>query len=123
LRTDPQDPFLYHKTTRRALYDAEFRAASAAGFADILFLNAREEITEGAISNLFLEIAGRWYTPALNCGLLAGVFRRHLMAIDAGIEERVLTLNELKAANGVYLSNAVRGLRKVTFDGNARLFS
>ena len=117
-RIDPGDRFVFHKTTRRALYNATYAAAGNAGFADAIFLNSRDEITEGAVSNLFMERAGRWYTPPLDCGLLPGVYRRHLLESRRGIEEKILTINDLKAADSVYLSNAVRGLRRVVIDFN-----
>lgn len=112
-RTDPADPFLFHKTTHRAHYAEAFSAASAAGFADALFFNTRGELTEGAISNVLVEKAGRWFTPPVECGLLAGVYRRHLLQTMPGIEERRLYLDDLRHADAVYLCNAVRGLRRV----------
>ena len=115
-RTDPTDRFLFHKTTRRELYNYAFTAASSSGFADILFLNTRDEITEGAVNNLFIEKSGRWYTPPLDCGVLPGVYRRHILTTRPEIEENILSINDLKAADSVYLSNAVRGLRAVSVD-------
>jgi para-aminobenzoate synthetase / 4-amino-4-deoxychorismate lyase len=111
-RTDPADAMLYHKTTYRPLYGRAHLEATQAGFDDVLFLNQRGEVTEGAISNVFVEKDGRWYTPPVACGLLAGVYRRHLLATRPEIEERVLFLNDLRQADGVYLANAVRGLRR-----------
>ena len=113
-RTDPADPALYHKTTQRPLYALQYLEAERRGFDDVLFLNLRGEVTEGAISNVFVEKDGRWATPPVACGLLAGVFRRHLLATRPEIEERVLFLNDLRQADGVYIANAVRGLRRVT---------
>jgi para-aminobenzoate synthetase/4-amino-4-deoxychorismate lyase len=115
-RTDAKDRFLYHKTTHRALYANAYRAASAAGFADVLFLNQEGQLTEGAISNVFIEKAGHWSTPPVSCGLLPGVQRRHLLATRPEIEERMLTLDDLKSADAVYIANAVRGLRRVVID-------
>ena len=83
-----------------------------AGFDDVLFLNQRDEITEGAISNIFVRIEGRLYTPPLACGVLPGVFRRHLLEAVPRAEERILTLADLRAAGELYLCNSVRGLRK-----------
>jgi len=120
-RTDANDRFLFHKTTHRPLYASAFKAASEAGFADVLFLNQPGEVTEGAISNLFIERAGRWFTPPISCGVLPGVYRRHLLATRPEIEERVLTLDDLKAADAVHLANAVRGLRRVLIDWDFRL--
>lgn len=115
-RTHSSDRFLYHKTTHRPLYQAGFKAAQAAGFADVLFLNEHGHVTEGAISTVFIEQAGHWFTPPVASGLLSGVFRRHLLATRPGIEERILTPEDLRSADAVYLANAVRGLRRVSID-------
>jgi para-aminobenzoate synthetase/4-amino-4-deoxychorismate lyase len=115
-RTDPRDRMLFHKTTHRPVYAAAFRAATEAGFDDVLFLNLRGEVTEGAISNIFIEKNGRWLTPPVGCGLLAGVFRRHLLETRPGIEEKVLYPGDLRHADTVYLTNAVRGLRRAVID-------
>ena len=119
--TDPRNRMYFHKTTHRPLYAPAFQAAQAAGFDDAVFLNQRGELTEGAISNLFLEKDGRLFTPPIECGLLAGVFRRHLLQTRKNIEERVLTLEDLRQADALYLANAVRGLRQATFDWNFSL--
>jgi para-aminobenzoate synthetase / 4-amino-4-deoxychorismate lyase len=111
-RTDPADTMLYHKTTHRPLYAPAFERASREGFDDVLFLNLHNEVTEGAISNVFIEKDGCWSTPPIECGLLAGVYRRHLLATRPEIEERVLSLEDLRNADAVYLTNAVRGLRR-----------
>jgi para-aminobenzoate synthetase/4-amino-4-deoxychorismate lyase len=115
-RTDPTDPMLFHKTTHRPVYAAAFKSATEAGFSDVLFLNNRGEVTEGAISNIFIEKGGKWFTPPVECGLLPGVYRRHLLKTRPEIEERVLLIGDLRKANAVYLANAVRGLRQVTID-------
>jgi para-aminobenzoate synthetase/4-amino-4-deoxychorismate lyase len=79
----------------------------------VLFLNQRGEVTEGAISNIFVEKEGRWFTPPIECGLLPGVYRRHLLETQPRIEPRILTMQDLKDADVIYLTNAVRGLRRV----------
>jgi para-aminobenzoate synthetase/4-amino-4-deoxychorismate lyase len=112
-KTDPADPTLFHKTTHRPVYAEAFNAAVRDGFDDVLFLNLRGELTEGAISNVFVEKGGRWCTPPVDCGLLPGVYRRHLLQTRADIEERVLHEEDLRSADAVYLANAVRGLRQV----------
>lgn len=112
-RTSPADRFLFHKTTHRSLYDRAFVEASADGFADVLFLNTQEQLTEGAISNVIVETEGRWYTPPIECGLLPGVYRRHLLQTRSNLEERILTLADVQAADAIYICNALRGLRKI----------
>jgi len=116
--TDPEDPMLFHKTTHRPLYSEEWAAARAAGFDDVLFLNRMGEVTESAIGNVFLVKAGRWFTPPVECGLLAGVERRRLLESRPEIEERVVTLADLRAVDALYLTNAVRGMRRMEIEGN-----
>jgi para-aminobenzoate synthetase/4-amino-4-deoxychorismate lyase len=112
-RTDPADPFLFHKTTYRPLYATAFQRAAREGFDDVLFFNNRGELTEGAISSVFIEKDGRLVTPPIDCGLLPGVHRRHLLETRTDIEERIFNEDDLRRADAVYLSNAVRGLRRV----------
>jgi para-aminobenzoate synthetase/4-amino-4-deoxychorismate lyase len=114
--TDAANRFLFHKTTNRALYVDVWNAARRSGYIDALFLNHAGQVTEGAASNIFIERDGRWFTPLLECGVLPGVFRRHLLATRPEVEERILTLEDLKAADRVYISNAVGGLRQVLID-------
>jgi para-aminobenzoate synthetase/4-amino-4-deoxychorismate lyase len=114
IRVSSADRFLRHKTTRRGLYEQQLKWALSQGYAEVLFVNEREEVTEGAISNVFLEKEGLWFTPPVACGLLPGIYRRHLLETHPAATEKVLTLADLAAADAVYLCNAVRGLRKVT---------
>ena len=112
-RTSSDDVFLRHKTTHRDRYERLYREARADGFDEVLFLNEREEVTEGAISNVFVLSEGKLFTPPLCCGVLPGVFRRYLLETNADAEERVLTLHDLEAADGIFLCNSVRGMRRI----------
>jgi para-aminobenzoate synthetase/4-amino-4-deoxychorismate lyase len=69
---------------------------------------------------VIIEKSGCWYTPPLDCGVLPGVYRRHLLSTRPDLQERVLSVSELKAADGVYICNAVRGLRRVVIDWSVR---
>jgi para-aminobenzoate synthetase/4-amino-4-deoxychorismate lyase len=112
-RTSSKDVFLRHKTTRRELYESEYVKARGDGFDEVIFLNERGEVTEGAISNIFIRKAGRLLTPPLSSGVLPGVFRRHLLESDANAEECVLTVRDLASADAILLCNSVRGSREV----------
>jgi len=100
---------LRHKTTHRPWYSA------AAGWLDahpdhfdVLFFNERGELCEGSRSNVYVLQDGQWLTPAASCGLLPGVQRAQLL--DEGkARESVLTAQDLRTAQGLRLSNALRG--------------
>jgi para-aminobenzoate synthetase/4-amino-4-deoxychorismate lyase len=115
-RTDPGDPMYFHKTTHRPLYAEALKVAVDAGFDDVLFLNLRGEVTECAIHNVFVEKDGCLFTPPVECGLLPGVHRRHLLETRPSTTERVLYPEDLRHADAIFLSNAVRGLRPATID-------
>ncbi len=117
VRVSSRDPFVRHKTTNRAFRDDELRKAAAEGYDEVLFLNERGEITEGAISNLFLDIGGKLLTPPAACGLLEGVFRGHILADRKWrAAEKVLYLDDLRKASGLLLTNSVRGARRASRD-------
>jgi para-aminobenzoate synthetase/4-amino-4-deoxychorismate lyase len=114
IRVSSGDRYLRHKTTRRQLYDRQYEQALGQGYDEVLFLNERGEVTEGAISNLFIEKDGQWFTPPVSCGLLPGIYRRHLLEIKPAAAERTLQLEDIASADAVYICNSVRGCRKVT---------
>ncbi|MGO9336281.1 MAG: aminodeoxychorismate synthase component I [Terracidiphilus sp.] len=114
--TDSQDPIYFHKTTHRPLYAETLQAETAAGYDDVLFLNQRGQVTEGAIHNIFIERNGCLLTPPVECGLLPGVQRRSILATHPNAGERVLSLEDLRQADAIYLCNAVRGLRRAVID-------
>jgi para-aminobenzoate synthetase/4-amino-4-deoxychorismate lyase len=113
IQTDSRDLFLYHKTTNRSLYDRMYREGVQKGLTDVIFMNERQEVTEGAISNVIIERNGRFVTPPVTCGLLNGVYRRHLLETLPNIAEQVITEKDFRNADNIYICNAVRGLRKV----------
>lgn len=115
-RTSSRDRFLRHKTTNRALYNRASRLAEHAGYVDLLFLNERGEVTEGATSSIFIERAGELLTPPLECGVLPGVYRAWVLEHHPAARESVLDLADLQHAERIYLCNAIRGWREVTLD-------
>jgi len=111
-RTNPEDVFLYHKTTNRSLYDSEFRRYRAKGYFEVIFLNTRNEFTEGAISNIIIQKGNRYFTSPVYSGLLPGVYREYLLK-NKKIEERILRSKDLKEAKRIFVCNSVRGMVEV----------
>ncbi|MFA5952783.1 MAG: aminodeoxychorismate synthase component I [Hyphomicrobium sp.] len=110
-RLDSTSQFLFHKTTRRELYDIEWQHYADTVKADeVIYLNERGELAEGSRTNIFIEREGKLLTPPLSSGLLPGVLRSEL--IETGrASEAVLTLEDMQAADAIYLGNSVRGLQ------------
>lgn len=102
---DSSTIWLYHKTTRRELYDAA--RASRPDCDEVILWNERGELTEASTANVALDLGGQWVTPPVTSGLLAGTFRNRLLAAGQ-IRERVLTPADLRAARRIALINSVR---------------
>jgi para-aminobenzoate synthetase / 4-amino-4-deoxychorismate lyase len=109
-RLNSGDLFLYHKTTRRELYDREWAHYSETlGSDEVIYLNERGELAEGSRTSIFIQRGKELLTPPLAAGVLPGVLRQSL--VDEGrAVEAVLTLDDLNRAGEVYLGNSVRGL-------------
>ena len=54
-----------------------------------------------------MSIDGELFTPPIECGLLPGVFRNHLLA-EGKIKERVITIEEFQNAQEFFLINSIR---------------
>jgi para-aminobenzoate synthetase / 4-amino-4-deoxychorismate lyase len=101
-------PLRGHKTTDRAIYDEALKALDGdPQLFDLIFLNERGEVAEGARSNVFVERDGILLTPPMASGALPGVLRAELLA-EGRAREAVLWPADL--ANGFWLGNALRGL-------------
>ena len=108
-----RDRFQYFKTTNRELYDSEFRNYSEKGFFDVVFINEKNQIAEGAITNIFISKTGLLYTPPVTCGILPGVFRKFWLQRNINIKEEVLYKDDLLLADEIILTNSLRGMIKV----------
>jgi para-aminobenzoate synthetase/4-amino-4-deoxychorismate lyase len=106
---DSGSVFLYHKTTRRQVYE-EARAACP-GCDDVLLWNERGEVTESTIASLVLRLDGELVTPPLAAGLLPGVMRGWLLGRGV-VRERTVRLADLARARRLWLVNSVRRWRR-----------
>ena len=110
---DRRNVFLYHKTTRRDVYEAAQASRPEAGA--VILWNEAREITEATTHNVVAEIGGRRITPPIECGLLAGTMRAELL--DAGeIAAGRITVEDLRSATGVWLINSVSGWTRAALE-------
>ena len=112
--TNSNDPLLMHKTSSRASYDLAYSEAEKNGGFDAIFVNEKNEVTEGGRSNFLIKKKGVMLTPPLECGLLPGIMRGELLnSGDYLIREEVIRKKDVNADTEIYLCNSLRGLFKV----------
>ncbi len=114
-----RDPFLQHKTSWRPVHDAAAERAKTLGCFDALLQNERDELTEGARTNIFVESGGSLWTPPLAAGLLPGILRSSIVS-EGRAHDRVLTLEDVRQADAVYVGNSARGLLRAVLVEEAR---
>jgi 4-amino-4-deoxychorismate lyase len=110
VRLDSTDTLYRHKTTRREPYEAA-RAEFAPDEADeVLLVNERGELCEGAITNLFVEGEdGILVTPPLSSGVLPGILRGELIR-ERRATGGVLRPEDIMNGRKVFVGNSLRGL-------------
>jgi para-aminobenzoate synthetase / 4-amino-4-deoxychorismate lyase len=102
---DFSDVFLFHKTTRRAVYESAREGCEE--FDDVLLYNDSGELTEFTVGNLIVEMDGQLLTPPLSCGVLPGTFRARLLE-SGQIAERSIRVEHLNDCAKIFRVNSIR---------------
>lgn len=88
--------------------------ARLAGADDAIMLNEAGEVAEATTSNVYLMQDGRLVTPPLEAGILKGTSRTRILALcqahDVESLEKAVPLDDLYAADEVFVSSSVRGI-------------
>jgi branched-chain amino acid aminotransferase len=110
------------KSTSNAENVVKLAHARAQGVDEAISLNLAGNVCEGTSSNVFVVHADRVATPPLSAGCLAGITRGHVidLAASAGaaIEERDISLDDLRTADELFLTSSTREVQPlVELDG------
>lgn len=102
-------PMIYYKTLQYGDNILEKRKAKVEGYDEVIFLNERGFVTEGAVSNLFFLKGEKLYTPPIKDGLLAGTMREYLLE-QYPVEEISISEKDLENFDACFLCNALMGV-------------
>jgi branched-chain amino acid aminotransferase len=96
--------------------------AKSKGFSNALVADALGNVAESATANVFMVRDGEVFTPVANGTFLSGITRarhiKNLMADGYTVHETVLTFDDFRAADEVFLSGNMSKVTPVTeFDG------
>lgn len=94
-------------------------------YQEAVLLNTSGHVVEGSRSNIFCVKGRKLLTPSLTSGCLAGVTRQMVLnaAKNLGIKTavKVVTVEDLRNSEEIFLTNALVGLMPVTRFGDCKI--
>jgi branched-subunit amino acid aminotransferase/4-amino-4-deoxychorismate lyase len=127
-RTEPANVNFYTETvigSQHKLFPYDFRfsiieSARNEGFDDSILFNAKNEITESAVSNLVFLVGGEWITPPITAGLLPGVVRA--IAIEhCAVKVRPIHVSEIPEVESAFLLSSLRIAQPISHIGDMKV--
>ena len=106
LARDPRTLPVTKNINRALLVKHEIKAKVKGHFGVVL--HGAEGVREGTFFHVFAKIAGQWVTPPVSVSVCQGVGRAAFMR-SANVIEREFSVKELKAADAIYVTNALLG--------------
>lgn len=86
--------------------------AKKLGYDDVLFLNQNGYVTETSCANIFIVKNKEIFTPKVEDGLLNGIIRKRIIE-EFEVQEKSITLEELKESNEVIITNSLMGVMSI----------
>ena len=82
-------------------------SVKAQGFDEAIIVNEADRVCEGAVTNLLLKIDGKWLTPPISDGVLAGVMRA-LVVEYCGVAVKSIEVADLARVDSAFLLSSLR---------------
>jgi len=90
----------------------EKEEAKKKGFDDVIFLNEDGYVTETSCANIFIVKNNEIFAPRITDGLLDGIIRRKIIE-NFKVQEKSITLEELKTSDEVIITNSLMGAMSI----------
>ena len=113
VRRNETSIFTFYKTLNYGDNILEKRKSKKIGYDEPIFLNNKNQITEGATSNIFVVVGDKIYTPKLSCGLLNGIVRQYIVS-NYDVIESEIDLEFLNNTDEIFLTNSLFGIMSVS---------
>jgi len=102
----------------------EFKKAKSEGFDEILFFNEKNNLAEGAISNVFIVKDEVIFTPKGDSGLLEGILRNKVIEkCPYEVIEKNLSKEDIEHGDEIFITNSllrvmpVKSVKGTNFNG------
>ena len=86
--------------------------AKKMGYDDVIFLNENGYVTETSCANIFIVKNKEIFTPKVEDGLLDGIIRGKIIE-EFQLQEKSITLEELKKSDEVIITNSLMGAMSI----------
>ena len=86
--------------------------AKKIGYDDVLFLNENGYVTETSCANIFIVKNKEIFTPKIEDGLLGGIIRGEIIK-NCNVEQKSITIEDLKEAEEIIITNSLMGVMSV----------
>lgn len=101
--------FTYIKSFNYGDNITEKRKAHDNNIDEPIFKNSKNEICEGAVSNIFFVKDNTIYTPKTSCGLLNGIMRNYIIK-NCNVKETIIHPEEISIFDESFITNSLMGL-------------
>ena len=99
--------------------------ARNAGYDDALLFNTQNEVACALVGNVFVILGHKLFTPPIEAGIIPGVIRGLIIKSAAhlglSVEEKSMDADDLRRADGVFVTNSLRLLASVVSIGNCAI--
>lgn len=119
-RRDGSDPKYRFKTSDYRERLEDLGACRRAGWFENVYLDKEGRLTSCSVTNLFFSKGGILHTPRLERGVLDGIVRSVITRLFP-VQEGDYTLEDLQGAEGVFLTNSLIGIKRITQVGEREL--
>lgn len=85
----------------------ELKKAKEKEFDEVIFFNEKGFLCEGAISNIFVLVNSKLYTPSIENGLLNGIMRQKIISLCEDVVECNMSKEFLKDADEIFITNSL----------------
>jgi len=103
------EPLLQIKTSSHLSYYLEKKSLETVD--EAIHFNEKGHLTEGIYTNIFFVKDGVFYTPAIECGILPGIYRQKVVETlkNIGIPLKIGYYNreDIESADEVFMTNAL----------------
>jgi branched-chain amino acid aminotransferase len=118
IRRNATSPASSMKTLSYLDHVLAFQEAQSKGADDALFLSLDEDVACTSMANLFILKGNQLITPPLDGSILPGITRQfvidHAPSIGLQVIERGLKIDEALGSDGVFTTNSVRFLTRIS---------